>query len=231
MTVHRLPAKKNDAPAGYRMAAKGDRAEIYLYGAIGQDWFGEGVTARQFADDLKKLGAISTIDLRVNSEGGSVFEGKAMYSLLVEHKARVITHIDGLAASAASFIAMAGDEIEIAESAFVMIHNAWTIAIGGADEMRRTGDLLDSINVTIRDVYVARTRRTAAEIGGWMDAETWMTGREAVDRGFADKVAGNLKVAACVRDPARFRNVPAALRPGPARIAAAMSRIRAAAPR
>src|SRR6185369_10879333 len=124
--------------SGYRMLAKGkDNAEIYLYGVIGGDWFGEGVTAKQFADDLKKLGNVKTIDLRINSEGGSVFDGKAMYSLLNEHPAKVVTHIDGLAASAASFLAMAGDEIEIAEGAFVMIHNAYTIAMGDARELRR----------------------------------------------------------------------------------------------
>jgi ATP-dependent Clp protease protease subunit len=112
----------------------------------------------KFADDLKALGNVKTIDLRINSEGGSVFDGKAMYTQLVEHKAKVITHIDGLAASAASFIAMAGDEIEIAEGGFVMIHNAWLFAMGDARELRRTADLLDTVNGTIIDVYVARTK-------------------------------------------------------------------------
>src|SRR6185369_13034984 len=98
------PKTEPQKDSGYRMLAKGkDNAEIYLYGVIGGDWFGEGVTAKQFADDLKKLGNVKTIDLRINSEGGSVFDGKAMYSLLNEHPAKVVTHIDGLAASAASF--------------------------------------------------------------------------------------------------------------------------------
>jgi ATP-dependent protease ClpP protease subunit len=113
-----------------------------LYGVIGEiylyDWFGDGVTAKQFADDLKALGNVKTIDLRINSEGGSVFDGKAMYSLLNEHKAKIIVHIDGLAASAASFVAMAGDEIEIAEGGFVMIHNAYMVAMGDARELRRS---------------------------------------------------------------------------------------------
>ncbi len=113
MTVHQL---KPTTVNGYRVVNRGkDSAEIYLYGAIGGDWMGEGITAKQFADDLKALGPVKKIDLRINSEGGSVFDGKAMYSLLNAHSANITVHVDGLAASAASFIAMAGDTIEIAE--------------------------------------------------------------------------------------------------------------------
>lgn len=224
MTVHQLAGAK--APAGYRVLARGDRAEVYLYGVIGQDWFGEGITAKQFADDLKKLKDVKTIDLRINSEGGDVFAGKAMYTLLVEHKARVVTHIDGLAASAASYIAMAGDEIRIAEGAFIMIHGAWTVAVGNAQDMRRTADLLETVNGTIRDVYVARTKREAKQVDDWMEAETWFTAREALDNGFADKIVENLRVAAAVRDPARFKNLPTDLLP---RRAAARAKLAALA--
>lgn len=222
-----IPLKRNARNrSGYRVAKRGaDRADVYLYGLIGTDYWGDGVSAKKFADDLKALGKdIKTIDLRINSEGGDVFAGKAMYSLLVEHKAQVITHIDGLAASAASFIAMAGDEIEIAEAAFVMIHNAWTFAMGGAEDMRRTADLLDTVNETIREVYIARTNNAEGDIREWMDAETWMTGKEAVARGFADKVVDNLKVAAAaLHYPDKFKNLPAALRPNRNAIAAAMA--------
>jgi len=213
--------------SGYRVIHNkaADRAEIYLYGVIGGDWFGDGVTAKQFADDLKALGSVKTIDLRINSEGGSVFDGKAMYSLLVEHKAKVITHIDGLAASAASFIAMAGDEIEIAEGGFVMIHNAWLFAMGDARELRRTADLLDTVNKTILDVYVGRTKGDAAAIARMMDAETWMTSAEAVANGFADRMVDNLKVAASVKHPERFSKLPAALRANTIRANAALDRI------
>jgi ATP-dependent Clp protease protease subunit len=219
------------AASGYRVVARGsDRAEIYLYGVIGDDWFGGGVTAKKFADDLKALGNVKTIDLRINSEGGSVFDGKAMYTQLVEHKAKVITHIDGLAASAASFIAMAGDEIEIAEGAFVMIHNAWLFAMGDARELRRTADLLDTVNGTIVDVYVARTKGDRKAIVQMMDDETWMTGAEAVKNGFADRMVENLKVAAAVVHPDRFKNLPQALKPNQRRAAAALSRIAALKP-
>jgi ATP-dependent protease ClpP protease subunit len=201
------------APAGYRMRARGEKGEIYLYGLIGQDWFGDGVTARQFAKDLKELGAVNAIDLRINSEGGSVFEGQTMYSLLVEHKAKVTAYVDGLAASAASFIAMAAEEIKIASGGFMMIHNAHSRMAGTADDFRREADLLDTVNGTIRQKYVDRTGADEAKVKKWMDDETWFNGQEAVDAGFADTVMPNLKVAACVNNPAAYKNLPAALRP------------------
>jgi ATP-dependent Clp protease protease subunit len=224
MTVHTL---KPDA-AGYRMLARGsDHAEIYLYGVIGGDWGGTGVTAEQFAKDLKAVGNVKKIDLRINSEGGSVFEGKAMYSLLNRHTAKITTHIDGLAASAASFIAMAGDEIHIAEGGFVMVHNAWMGCFGDAREMRKAADLLDTVNGTIIDVYAKRTGRSRSEIVQMMDDETWMTADEAVKNGFATKMVGSLKVAASVANPDRFKNMPAALKPSNVRVSAALDRIAA----
>lgn len=216
-------------PGGYRVVANkaSNTAEIYLYGIIGADWFGEGVTAKQFATDLKALGDVKTIDLRINSEGGSVFDGKAMYSLLNEHKAKIIVHVDGLAASAASFVAMAGDEIEIAEGGFVMIHNAYMFAIGDAREMRRAADMLDTVNNTIIDVYVARTKGDRKAIAKMMDDETWLTGAEAVKNGFADRMVENLKVAASVAHPERFQKLPAQLKPNHRRAAAALARVAA----
>lgn len=215
MALHKFPATRKPAAknTAYRMIAKGERAEIYLYGVVGGDWFGDGVTAKQFADDLKALGSVSTIDLRINSEGGDVFAGKAMYTLLVEHKAKVISHIDGLAASAASFIAMAGNEIEIAEGAFMMIHNAWTFALGNAEELRRSANLLDTVDASMVDVYAGRTKQSAGDIKKWMAEETWWTGKQCVEKGFADRVVENLKVAASVSDPKRYRNLPTALQP------------------
>lgn len=209
--LRKFPAAQKQTPSGYRMAARGDNAEIYLYGTIGQDWFGTGITAVQFKDDLKKLGSPKNIDVRINSEGGDVFDGRTIYSLLVDHKANIIVHVDGLAASAASLIAMAGNEINIAEGAFIMIHNAWTVAMGGAIDLRKSADLLDQINGTILDTYAARTKQSKDKIKQWMDDETWFNGPDAVKNGFADETVENLKVAACVRDPARFKHVPAAL--------------------
>ena len=221
-------AATSAAPAGYRVVNKGKRGEIYIYGPIGESFWGGGVSAKMFADDLKKLANVETIDLRLNSEGGDVFDAKAMYSLLAAHKATVHVHIDGLAASAASFLAMAGNTIEIAEGGFVMIHNAWGGCIGGADEMRQYANLLEQVNETICDVYAARTKTKREDCKALMQAETWMTGKEALDRGFADKLVPNLAVAASVSDPTRFKNCPRSLRPKRTRAAAALAGINSA---
>lgn len=221
-----IKSKPESAVSGYRVVARSkDSAEIYLYGIIGADWFGDGVTAKKFADDLKALGNVKTIDLRINSEGGSVFDGKAMYSLLNEHPAKVNVHIDGLAASAASFVAMAGDTIEIAEGGFVMIHNAYMLAVGDAREMRRSADMLETVNNTIIDTYVARTKGDRKTIAKMMDDETWMSGTEAVKNGFADKMVENLKVAASIAHPDRFKNMPSSLKVSTRRAIAALARI------
>jgi ATP-dependent Clp protease protease subunit len=222
------PLKPADTISGYRMVNRGnDRGEIYLYGTIGQDWFGEGVTAKQFIADLKKLGAVRHIDLRINSEGGSVIEAEAMHTHLVEHAADVTVHIDGMALSAASFIAMAGKTIKVAASGFVMIHEARMADYGTADEKRRWADLLDRTNDKIVKKYVSRTKNDEAKIRDWMKAETYFIGAEAVSVGFADSVVENLKVAAFVRDPSKYQNLPAALRPNTVRANAALARIAA----
>lgn len=213
-------------PAGYRVIARSkDRGEIYIYGGIGQSMWGEGVSAKMFADDLKKLGAVTTIDVRINSEGGDVFDGKAIYTLLNEHPARIVVHIDGLAASAASFIAMAGDEIQISEGAFVMIHEAAGGCFGRAKDMVAYADLLEAANASIVDTYVARTKNDADTIKKWMADETWMNGKEAKERGFADKVVANsgAKAQATVTRPTMYNNLPATLRPNRAKALAAMA--------
>ncbi|MCW5695795.1 MAG: Clp protease ClpP [Bauldia sp.] len=228
------------APTGYRMVNRAGRGEIYLYGPIGMSWFGDGVTARQFAKDLKELGAVTTIDLRINSEGGSVPEAEAIYTHLVEHKAGVTAHIDGMAASAASFIAMAGDEILISDSGFVMIHDARMLEYGTADDFRRAADLLDRTTEKIVQKYARRTKNDEKTIRDWMKDETWFIGEEAVENGFADKVVENLKVAAVAgeavsrlqstlnRHPDLYKHIPGALMPRRAALRAVLSGLRAA---
>lgn len=173
---------------GYRISAKANEADVLIYEDVGDSWFG-GVSAKQFADDLKALGKVDTINLRLNSAGGDVFDGLAIYRQLVDHPARVITHIDGIAASIASVIAMAGTEIRIAEAGFLMIHDAWGMQMGNADDMRRMADLLHTTTGSIADVYKARTPNTPAQIKAWMAAETWFTAAEAIDNGFASVIA------------------------------------------
>lgn len=201
------------AAAGYSMTNRAGRGEVYLYGPIGMSWFGDGVTAKQFAKDLKALGAVGDIDLRINSEGGSVPEAEAIYTHLIEHKAKVTAHIDGMAASAASFIAMAGDQILISDSGFVMIHDARMLDYGTADDFRRAADLLDRTTDKIVKKYAMRTKNDEKKIRDWMKDETWFIGEEAVKNGFADKVVENLKVAAALTRPDLFKHPPSALLP------------------
>lgn len=224
-----LPFKREGgkAASGYKMvhAAKASSAEIYIYGPIGESWFGDGVSANQFRQDLSALGAVKTLDVRINSEGGDVFDGQAIYNLLVQHPATVAVHIDGLAASTASFIAMAGKTIEIGESAFMMIHGPSGGCFGPAGEMRRTADLLDSVSTAMCKLYCDRTGQTMAAVKKMMDAETWMSGTEAVAEGFADKCVANMAVAACILDPTRYRHLPTPLHPNQQRADAALQRI------
>jgi ATP-dependent Clp protease protease subunit len=200
--------------AGYSITAKANaEADIFIYEDVGEGWFG-GVSAKQFAKDIKALGGVQTINLHLNSAGGDVFDGFAIYRQLVDHKARVVTHIDGLAASIASVIAMAGNEIKIAEAGFLMIHDAWGMSVGNADDMRKMAETLETTSGAIADVYTSRTKNKAEKVRDWMREETWFTGADAVKEGFADQVMENMKVAAKL-DPSRhkYRHLPAALAP------------------
>lgn len=190
----------------FEAKAKNKRGELYIYDVIGESW-GYGISAKMVADALKGMGDVESIDVRINSEGGSVFDGLAMYRLLVDHASTVTVHIDGIAASAASLVAMAGNEIRIAEAGFVMIHNPWTFAAGSSSDLRQVADLMDKLAEQIVGVYAGRTKQSAPDIEQWMDEETWMIAEEAVERGFADTVTENLRAAAYI-DVARFRNVP-----------------------
>lgn len=225
------PLKPKAGAGQYRMINRSkDRGEIWLYGIIGlakDNWFGiDGVTAKQFADDLRKLGAVTSIDLRVNSDGGVVDDARAMYNLLVDHPASITTHIDGIAASAASFVAMAGTKIRIAEGGFVMIHNARGRVYGTADDVERMVPVFRSYDEQIRKTYAARTRQSDAQLQEWMRDERWFDSAEAVKFGFADEIVENMRVAACITDPTRFAHLPAALRPNRAAAAAAIAAMR-----
>jgi ATP-dependent Clp endopeptidase proteolytic subunit ClpP len=174
-----------DERSWYRInrAAAASEVDILIYSEIG--WW--GVTAQDFVSDLAEVDA-ERINLHLNSPGGSVFDGIAIYQALVQHKAEVIVHIDGWAASIASVIAMAGDTIKIGEAAQIMIHQPWSWVMGTAGDMRKEADVLDSIEGAIIDVYVARSGGDRDEIAGWVGEETWFKGQDAVDAGFADEV-------------------------------------------
>ena len=196
-------------------------AEILLYEFIGEDFFGKGMSAKRFAEDLKSLGELNKIIVRINSPGGDVFDGVAIYNTLLNHKAKVNTFIDGLAASIASVIALAGDAVTIADNAMFMMHNPWTIAIGDAREMEKVAETLDKIRESLVVTYSKRSGKDAKAIIKLLDAETWLTGQEAVDEGFADKVSEAKAVAANFKMVAKYKHAPAALleeKPEPAPI-------------
>lgn len=167
-------------------------AEILLYDVIVDseleaEWWG-GVAPEPFVKAVKALD-VDTIHLRINSPGGSVFAARAMETALREHRARVVVHIDSLAASAASFLAMAGDEIVMAKGAMMMIHKAWTLAWGNADELHKTADLLDKIDGTLVETYADRSGMDKDAVAAAMAEETWYTAQEAVDAGLADRLS------------------------------------------
>lgn len=189
---------RNTAGRKFELRAEADSAEatLYLYDVIVDseaeaEWFG-GVAPLTFAKQLAGLAA-STLHLRINSPGGSVFGARAIEQALRDYRARgnrVVAHIDGYAASAASFVMLAADEVEIAPGAMVMIHKAWAFAYGNADELTDLAALLNKIDATLVDTYAARTGQDAQQIADWMAAETWFTADEAVAAGFADRIAG-----------------------------------------
>lgn len=181
-----------------RMKAE-DTAEVLLYDQIGRDpFFGEGVDAKGFREQIRAVKA-KTINLRINSPGGSVLEAAAILQALDEHPARIEVDVDGVAASAASVVMMAGDRIRVASNALVMIHNPMAGVLGDAADMRHTADLLDKVKGQIIDSYKRKSGKSRTQISDWMDAETWFTGREAVEAGLADEATAPVQVAALAR--------------------------------
>lgn len=178
---------RNQISRMFAAAKKDDSLELLIYDSIGQDWWG-GLTAESVKQKLDEAGDVKKISVRINSPGGDVFEGAAIYSLLSQHKAQVECYIDGLAASAAFTIAMAADTIHISEAAMMMCHNAWGLCMGYASDMEKMAGTLNKVSGTMRDIYATKSGMKADEVQTLMDQETWMTAQEAVDQGFADDV-------------------------------------------
>lgn len=192
------------ARSWYSIEAKagGTETELFIYDDIGA-W---GVTASDFVRDLSAVKS-ARIVLRINSRGGDVFDGFAIYNSIKKHPAAVATHIEGLAASISSVIALAGDTVDMAENAFFMVHNPYTISVGDAANMRKTADVLDKIRGSIVDAYAAKTGLGAAEVEALMDEESWYTAREARKMGFVDAVMEKEEIRAGY-DLSVFNNVP-----------------------
>jgi ATP-dependent Clp protease protease subunit len=165
--------------------ASGSEATVYLYDSIDPYY---GVNAETFVKDFNAITA-PTIHLRINSPGGDVFDARSIATAIAQHASTVVAHVDGLAASAASYIAIAADQVEMAPGSFLMIHKAWTFAFGNSDDLLSTAALLEKVDGSLAADYAKKTGKSAAQIDEWMSAETWFTAEEAVTEGFADKVS------------------------------------------
>jgi ATP-dependent Clp endopeptidase proteolytic subunit ClpP len=195
-----------------RAQADGASVDLSIYDIVGDPW-GDAPTAKQVLDTLAANRGAKDINLRINSMGGVVFEGFAMYALLAEHPAKVHVSIDGIAASIASVIAMAGDDITMADNAMMMMHDPMGGALGQASDLRKMADVLDQIRNQIANVYAARSGKPVADVLAAMDAETWMTAEEALGNGYATRVVPAKKVAAqagLTFDTSGFMRVPSA---------------------
>ncbi len=164
-------------------------ADLYIYGDItSYEWDESDVSAFGFKQDLDNLGDVSEINVHINSLGGSTFQGLAIYNLLKQHKATINTYIDGIAASSASIIAMAGDRIYIPKTSLIMIHNCWTYAIGNAKELRKTAEDMDKIAEAYKAAYLSKIKITEEELNKLLDEETYLTADECIEKGFADEI-------------------------------------------
>jgi len=174
----------------FHAEASGTRASLYIYDVIGEDWWtGGGVTAKSVQQALEGMKGATALDVFVNSPGGDIFEGKAIKAQLDRFPGEVVVHVDGIAASAASFIAMAGRRIITAPAATWMIHEVWAGAVGRASDMRAMADVLDMENVTFAETYAKRTGQSVEDVRAWMAAETWMSAADAKARGFTDEIS------------------------------------------
>jgi ATP-dependent Clp protease, protease subunit len=192
--------------------AETGRAEIFIFGPIvNLKWHEDEVGAKGFIDQLKPLG---DIDLHINSNGGSVPAASAIYNALRRHPGTVDVYVDGMALSAASFIAMAGRKVIMPANAVMMIHDPASEVWGNAAMMRRAADMLDKFKVGLVEAYREKSGLDAEKVGQMMSGETWMTAEEAVNLGFADEIEAPLQLAASL-DLSHLRNVPTALLAAP----------------
>lgn len=198
------PIKPRLSLNSMRMQANG-RGEILIYDTIGDDWVCEGsLSAGSFVDQLRALGDVAEIDVRINSDGGSVIHGLAMYNALARHPAKITIHIDGLCASMATIVAMAGDRIHMAANALFMIHKPACGMFGDADALRAEADLLDTMCRSVLAIYVARSQGDPDAILAAMSAETWYSAAEAQAAGFVDEITPNKTIATAAAPDARL---------------------------
>ncbi|MHA7580407.1 head maturation protease, ClpP-related [Paenibacillus vandeheii] len=196
------------------------KPKLYLYGVIDSlEWWGDEITPNQFKADLDSLGDIPELEVYINSDGGDVFAGQAIHSMLKRHKAKVTVFVDGLAASIASVIAMAGDVVIMPRNSMLMIHNPWTFKAGNSADFRKAADDLDSIRESLIAAYQDKSGMDRDKLLSLLDAETWLTAEEAVNYGLADQIEQSKEIAASISgkkltvngqemDLSKFKNPP-----------------------
>jgi ATP-dependent protease ClpP protease subunit len=194
-----LPADGLDVWSKQVLADASSETEISIYDVIGEDWWsGDGWTGKRMQSALKRAQG-RDITVKINSPGGDVFEGLAIYNELLNYSGKVTVQVMGLAASAASFIAMAADEIIMSAASMMMVHRAWGLVIGNTQDFTEAADIFAKFDNTLAEIYAARSGKTVAEVldlltGATKAADgTWLTGQEAVDNGFADRIDNELK--------------------------------------
>lgn len=182
--------KMNEAASkidhNFKAETKENISEIVIYGDIGDSWFWESVSAKDIKNTLDDIDG--DVIIRLNSPGGDAFDGIAIYNLLKNHDGKVTVHVDGWAASAASIIAMAADELIMNTGTMLMIHEAWTIAFGNKTDVAKTMNALKGLDASLADIYMTRFKGERSEIETMMQNETWFTSEEAIDVGLADSI-------------------------------------------
>lgn len=199
----------------FKSEQSAEEATIYIYDAIVSEDFWGGVSAQSFVKELAGLTA-PVIHLRINSPGGDVFAARAMEQAIREHSSKIIAHIDGYAASAASYLALSADEVLIAEGGFFMIHKAWTVAFGNSEDLMDTAALLEKVDASLVGTYARETGQDAEQIAAWMADETWFNAEEAVQYGFADSIAEAAPKAKAAWNLAAYAHAPKTEEPAPA---------------
>ena len=197
-----------------RAAAQSGENTITIFDVIGEDWWGDGVSANRIAAALRSLGG-EDVTVHINSPGGDMFEGLAIYNLFREYQGKVTVKVLGLAASAASIIAMAGDEVQIGRGAFFMIHNAWIMAAGNRNDFREYADYLEPFDKAMADIYAARSGMPVEEIQSLMDKESFIGGSDSITKGLADALLSSDEITSDEESPAAaIRKIDAFLAKG-----------------
>lgn len=200
VTCEPLPSALDRWNGGLKAAASDDNT-ISVFDVIGQDYWGEGVTAKRIAGALRSMNG-ADVTVNINSPGGDMFEGLAIYNLLREYQGKVTVKVLGLAASAASIIAMAGDDIQIGRGAFLMIHNCWVVAIGNRHDFAAMVEYLEPFDNAMADIYSARSGLDSDAVKQMMDGETYIGGSDAIEKGLADGLLSSDSVTSDDDSPA-----------------------------